>query len=82
LFSDPASLLANTALGRLGVETVVDPYALEVDQVYDCVEDANPLCSYVSYGTLCSLQPSLLGTAIYTQNYGDFGSTWQPANCP
>ena len=45
-FSDPTSALANMPLGRQDLTTLVDPYALEMDQDYDCVHNSNPSCSY------------------------------------
>ena len=80
-FKDPASTIANTALGRPDIMSVVDPYALEMDQDYDCTHNSNPDCSYTLYGALCAPESSQLGTAIYAGNYGDFISSWQPAGC-
>ena len=80
-FKDPASPLANTALGRPDITNVVDPYALEMDQDYDCTHNSNPDCSYTLYGALCAPAATKLGTAIYAGNYGDFISSWTPAGC-
>jgi hypothetical protein len=80
-FSDPASVKARSPLGRLDLTTLVDPYALEVDQDYDCFHSSNPLCQYVNYGPLCTPLPAALGTDIYTQSYGSFEPTWIPAGC-
>jgi len=80
-FKDPASTVANTALGRPDIMAVVDPYALEMDQDYDCTHNSNPDCSYTLYGALCAPATSKLGTAIYAGNYGDFISSWQPDGC-
>lgn len=80
-FRDPASTIANTALGRPDIMTVVDPYALEMDQDYDCTHNSNPDCSYTLYGPLCAPETNLPGTAIYTGNYGDFISSWTPTGC-
>ncbi|MBV8757463.1 MAG: hypothetical protein JO257_09320, partial [Deltaproteobacteria bacterium] len=80
-FKDPTSQVANTALGRPDIMNVVDPYALEMDQDYDCTHNSNPDCSYVFYGAACAPAANKLGTAIYSGNYGDFISSWQPAGC-
>ena len=80
-FKDPTSAIANAALGRQDLATLVDPYALEMDEDYDCVHNSNPLCSYTLYGALCVPQTSLLGTAIYVKTYGDFQPMWKPAGC-
>ena len=81
-FQDPASTLANSPLGRLDLETLVDPYALDVDQYFDCVHNGNPQCAYTSYGPMCSPEPTSLGTDIDVHLLGDFDATWQPAGCP
>jgi len=80
-FKDPTSTLANTALGRQDIMTLVDPYALEMDQDYDCPHNSNPDCSYTFYGTACLPQSSQEGIAIYTSNYGDYGAAWKPEGC-
>ena len=80
-FKDPSSAVANAPLGRQDVMTLVDPYALEMDQDYDCTHNSNPDCSYTLYGALCAPATSKLGTQIYSGNYGDFISSWQPAGC-
>jgi hypothetical protein len=80
-FKDLASTVANTALGRLDVETLVDPLGLEMDQDYDCVHNSNPGCSYTTYGPLCAPEANLPGIQIYTNKYGDPGATWKPAGC-
>ncbi len=80
-FKDPASTVANTALGRPDIANVVDPYALEMDHDYDCTHNSNPDCTYTLYGALCAPAASKLGTAIYAGNYGDFISSWKPAGC-
>jgi hypothetical protein len=80
-FSDPTSTLANTALGRQDLATLIDPYALEMDQDYDCPHNSNPLCPYIFYGLLCAPQACEIGTAIWTMNYGDFDASWRPAGC-
>jgi hypothetical protein len=80
-FMNPASTAANTALGRPDIVDVVDPYALEMDQDYDCTHNSNPDCSYVFYGPACAPASNEPGTAIYRGNYGDFEATWQPSGC-
>ena len=80
-FKDPTSAVANAPLGRMDLMTLVDPYALEMDQDYDCTHNSNPGCTYVFYGPACVPETSQAGTAIYTQNYGDFGPTWKPTGC-
>lgn len=80
-FKDVTSAAATAPLGRTDVMTLVDPYALEMDQDYDCPHNSNPLCEYTSYGELCALEISKLGIAIYTQKYGDYQATWEPADC-
>lgn len=80
-FADPASDRANRPLGRLDLEDVVDPWALEVDQDYDCVHASNPLCTYTLYGPLCLPKPSATGVAIYQQTYGDIAADYRPAGC-
>jgi hypothetical protein len=80
-FRDPTSQIANSALGRPDIMTVVDPYALEMDQDYDCTHNSNPDCSYVFYGPACAPETNLPGTQIYSGNYGDFTSSWSPSGC-
>lgn len=80
-FKDPSSAAANTPLGRMDLTTLVDPYALEFDQDYDCVHASNPLCTYITYGNLCLPMSSLLGTELFTKNYGDFDEGWKPSGC-
>jgi hypothetical protein len=80
-FKDPASAAANAKLGRMDVTDVVDPHALELDQVYDCLHNSNPQCAYVNYGPLCAQEPSMLGSAVYVQDYGDFEPSWKPNAC-
>ena len=80
-FSDPNSTLANAALGRQDLTTLVDPYAIEMDQDYDCVHNSNPLCTYTTYGALCFPQTAELGTQIYTATYGSYGASYSPSLC-
>lgn len=80
-FADPASSLANAPLGKVDVETLVDPYALEFDQDYDCIHNSNPICEYITYGPFYLPMTSALGTAIYQQKYGDYGAGWKPSGC-
>jgi hypothetical protein len=80
-FRDPTGTLAHQPLGRADLATLVDPYALEMDQDYDCTHNSNPSCDYTLYGPLCAPETSQAGTAIYTQNYGAFEPTWKPTGC-
>jgi hypothetical protein len=80
-FRDPTSTAANAPLGRMDLTTLVDPYALEMDQDYDCTHNSNPDCSYIFYGPACAPASSELGTQIYTQDYGDFEPAYKPAGC-
>jgi hypothetical protein len=81
-FSDPTSAIATSPLGRQDLTTLVDPYALELDQDYDCPHNSNPACAYTSYGPACFPEASQLGTAIFVASYGDFIATWKPSGCP
>jgi hypothetical protein len=81
-FRDPASPLANTPLGRLDVQDLVDPFALEMDHDYDCAHNSNPTCEYTFYGPLCFPESTKLGTDIYSDKYGDFDPAFRPAACP
>ncbi len=80
-FVDPASSLAHTALGRQDLLDLVDPYALEMDEDYDCTHNSNPACSYTFYGNLCAPETSKTGARIYTDNYGDFIAAYVPTGC-
>jgi hypothetical protein len=80
-FADPASALAGSPLGRMDLTSLVDPYALEMDQDYDCVHNSNPSCTYITYGPLCFPQPSALGTDIYAETYGSIEPGWHPSGC-
>jgi hypothetical protein len=80
-FADPASDRASRPLGRLDLEDLVDPYALEVDQDYDCVHASNPLCTYTLYGPLCAPRPAATGVAIHERTYGDIAADYRPAGC-
>ena len=80
-FKDPSSTVANSPLGRMDLTTLVDPYALEMDQDYDCTHNSNPACDYTLYGPLCAPETTQPGTAIYTQNYGAFEPAWTPTGC-
>jgi hypothetical protein len=81
-FADPTSALAKGALGRQDLATLIDPYALEMDQDYDCIHNSNPICAYTTYGPLCAPETSELGTKVYTDSYGSFDATWKPSGCP
>ncbi len=80
-FRDPTSTAANSPLGRMDLTTLVDPYALEMDQDYDCVHNSNPACSYTTYGQYCLPETAALGTDIYTNDSGSFEPTYKPAGC-
>jgi hypothetical protein len=80
-FKDVTSAAAKAALGRTDLMTLIDPYALEVDQDYDCPHNSNPLCAYTTYGSLCFPAASKLGTELYTEKYGAFDPTWKPVDC-
>ena len=80
-FSDPTSQLAHAPLGRLDLPSLVDPYAVEMDQDYDCPHNSNPDCTYVTYGSLCLPQAALKGTDVYTKSYGSFGAGYAPTDC-
>lgn len=81
-FRDPASAAATSPLGRVDLADVVDPYAFELDQDYDCFHNSNPSCPYTLYGSLCAPQSEQLGTEIYSENYGDYLPNWRPVSCP
>ena len=80
-FRDPTSSAANAPLGRMDLTTLVDPYAMELDQDYDCTHNSNPGCSYIFYGPACVPESSQLGVDIYQSGYGDFEPTYKPAGC-
>jgi hypothetical protein len=80
-FKDLTSTVANAALGRMDLMTLIDPYALEMDQDYDCPHNSNPDCSYTLYGPACLPETNEAGTQIYSGNYGDFEAAWNPTGC-
>ncbi len=80
-FADPASAVAMAPLGRPDLMTVVDPFAFEMDQDYDCTHNSNPMCSYTLYGALCAPKPNKLGVDIFAATYGAVDLTWKPAGC-
>jgi len=80
-FRDPEGKLAHGKLGRLDVVNVIDPYALEMDQDYDCVHHSNPTCAYRFYGRACLPRRRSEGVEIYTRDYGDFEPEWKPSGC-
>jgi hypothetical protein len=80
-FRDPASAAAKAPLGRMDLTTLVDPFALEMDQDYDCLHNSNPSCSYVTYGPLCAPMASKLGVDLYESNYGSVEVSWRPSGC-
>jgi hypothetical protein len=81
-FQDPGSAVAQAPLGRMDLATLVDPYALELDQDYDCVHSSNPDCSYVFYGPLCVPEASAKGTDVFAKTYGSYGAGYRPSGCP
>jgi hypothetical protein len=80
-FKDPTSTAANAPLGRQDLAVLVDPYALEMDQDYDCVHNSNPLCSYTTYGQDCLPEQSAIGTSVYVATYGSYDASYAPALC-
>jgi hypothetical protein len=80
-FRDPLSALAHKPLGRLDVSSVIDPFALEMDQDYDCIHHSNPSCSYIFYGRACLPRKRRPGAEIYTRDYGDYEADWKPSAC-
>jgi hypothetical protein len=80
-FKDPASAVAMAPLGRPDLMTLVDPYAFEIDQDYDCTHNSNPSCSYTLYGPLCAPRPNLTGVEIFGATYGAVDLTWKPTGC-
>jgi hypothetical protein len=80
--SPTTSMVAIQPLGRLDLETLIDPYALEMDQDYDCAHNSNPSCTYVLYGPLCAPETSAVGIDIYTAAYGDLEADYKPIGCP
>ena len=65
----------------MDLTTLVDPYALEMDQDYDCVHNSNPSCDYVTYGTACFPEASKSGVDIYTARDGTIEPDWRPKGC-
>ncbi|MGZ3439069.1 MAG: hypothetical protein ACXVDD_06125, partial [Polyangia bacterium] len=80
-FRDPTSAAAKAPLGRMDLSSLIDPFALEMDQDYDCVHNSNPSCSYVTYGPLCAPMASKVGVDLYESNYGSIESSWRPGGC-
>lgn len=80
-FASTTTGAALQPLGRTDLTTLVEPYALEIDQDYDCPHNSNPLCDYTTYGALCAPGPSKSGADLYTEKYGSFDPTWQPVDC-
>jgi hypothetical protein len=80
-FASTTSAIAMKPLARTDLMTLVDPYALELDQDYDCTHNSNPLCDYVFYGPLCAPAPSKTGTDIFSDKYGTIDPSWQPVDC-
>lgn len=80
-FTDPTTAPATSPLGIEDLATIVEPFAFEIDQDYDCVHASNPLCSYTLYGPLCAPRASKLGVDMFTDAYGAVDLTWRPAGC-
>lgn len=80
-FADTTSARAQAPLGRVDLMTLVDPWALEIDQDYDCVHASNPLCTYVTYGPLCAPEAASVGEELYEARYGSIDAVWQPNGC-
>ncbi len=80
-FRDPMSTEARAPLERTDVEDLVDGYALEIDQDYDCVHASNPLCEYRLYGPACAPRERKTGVAMYADTYGPIDLGWRPAGC-
>jgi hypothetical protein len=78
-FRSPTSDLANTALGRKGLESLVDPFVVEIDQDYNCLHDSNPLCTYVTTGPLCLPQFPSLGIDFQESSRGRVERDWKPS---
>jgi hypothetical protein len=79
IFRDPTSAPATQPLGRVDLETLVDPYALEIDHDYDCPHNSNALCTYTTYGPFCAPQPAAGGLDLYVATYGSVEEAYQPA---
>jgi hypothetical protein len=80
-FRSPTSALAKTALGRRDLESLVDPFVVEIDQDYNCFHDSNPLCTYVTTGPLCAPQFPALGIDFQERSRGGVARDWQPPSC-
>lgn len=80
-FEDLAGAEAMAPLGRTDVESLVDPYALEMDQDYDCAHASSPLCEYTFYGAACLPRATMSGLDIYRDGYGLVDPSWRPAGC-
>lgn len=81
LFEDPTSAAALSPLGRTDLETLVDPYALEIDHDYDCVHASNPLCDYTFYGPACLPRTGVSGVEMYGASYRAIDLAWSPLGC-
>lgn len=80
-FRDPSGGAALAPLGRTDVEALVDPFAMEIDQDYDCVHASNPLCEYVLYGPACAPRTRQTGVEIYGDTYGVVDLGFRPSGC-
>jgi len=80
-FIDPTTAPATAPLGIIDLMTLVEPFALEIDQDYDCFHASNPLCNYTLYGPLCAQRPDKRGVDIFIEGYGAVDLAWRPAGC-
>jgi len=80
-FIEPTSAPATSPLGIIDLMTTVEPFALEIDQDYDCFHASNPLCNYTLYGPACAPRADKRGVEIFVDSYGAVDLTWRPAGC-
>ena len=66
----------------MDLTTLVDPYALEMDQDYDCVAQLEPALQLHHLRAGCIPESSEIGTQIYTDTYGSYGASYSPVSCP
>jgi len=67
-------------LGRTDLTTLVDPYALEVDQT-TTVFTPRTRCATTSRTDRSAARAALDRTELFTAKYGSFDPTWQPVDC-
>ncbi len=80
-FMDPTTTPATSPLGMIDLMTIVEPFAMEIDQDYDCFHASNPLCNYTLYGPACAPRAEKRGVEIFVDSYGAVDLTWRPAGC-